>query len=393
MIKKQWLIGMCLWAVLFAGIVSCSEQAIPEGYPEMGDNSGAVSEPVKLDVDAPLSGDKGSFILKIRTADEWKVSVKDTWCSFVRTSGKGNANLMGTVESNRGEARSTTITVVVGGKATALELSQAKQEGSVDPEPGPDPINPSEYAKGLEVPRLLGGDKHLFVTHTTQFNGKEQVTYSYEWDCSKKHSRWVAFTFSANTPDKNVGRNDDFKEDPKIPSQYRTTLDDYKNSGYSRGHLCASSDRQYSKEANRQTFYLSNMSPQIQNGFNGGIWMVLEDAVQSWGNIKNSKDVLYVAKGGTIGDGQIKEYIGVKKDVPVPKYYYMALLYWKGGKYQAIAFWLEHKDYGKDRNYAKYAISVDELEQKTGIDFFHNLPDDIENKVEAGFNKSDWGLS
>lgn len=115
-----------------------------------------------------------------------------------------------------------------------------------------------------------------------------------------KSSRWVAFTFNTSTPDNNVGRAGDFSDDPSIPSQYRTHDGDYTGSGYSRGHLAASSDRQYSVAANKQTFYMSNMNPQIQNGFNGGIWASLEGKVQSWGKITNDQDTLYVAKGGLL---------------------------------------------------------------------------------------------
>lgn len=63
----------------------------------------------------------------------------------------------------------------------------------------------------------------------------------------------------------------------------------------------------------------------------------------------------------------------------------------KNGQYKAIGFWFEHKSYSNN-NYASYALSIDELEEKTGIDFFHNLPDKIENEVERSYNKSDWGL-
>ena len=388
--KKILHIGMSLWVVLSVGFMSCSEQAIPEGFLDNEGSNGVGVESSKLDVEGPLLANHGSFILKIRTAGVWNVSVKDTWCSFTRYSGQGNSDLMGTVEKNTGAERSTVITLVADGKSLTFDLTQAEKKEGEELDPAPEEV--SKYAYGLEIPKLLGKNQYLFVTHTTINNEKTQVTYSYEWDCKKKHSRWVAFTFSAATPNKNVGRNDNFMEDEKIPAQYRTTLADYKSSGYSRGHLCASSDRQYSKEANRQTFLLSNMTPQIQNGFNGGMWMELENKVQAWGTIQSTKDTLYVAKGGTIGDGQIKEYIGVNKDVPVPNYYFMAILSLKGGKYQAIAFWLEHKDYGTDKNYAQYALSVDELEQKTGIDFFHNLPDDIENKVEASFDASAWGI-
>lgn len=324
--------------------------------------------------------------MHIRTEQSWTIEVDQDWCTLLRYSGNGNASVMGSVSKNTtDQMRSALITVRIAGISYPLTIQQNAGEegegGSTTPE------NPNGYAKRIEVPALKGGDMNLFITHTTQYNGKEVITYSYEWDCAKKHSRWVAFTFSTATPDNDAGRNDSFRDDPKIPSQYQTHDSDYKGNGYSRGHLCASSDRQYSIEANKQTFYFSNMSPQIQNGFNGGIWQSLEQKVQQWGNISVSSDTLYVVKGGTIQDNQIIEYIG--NNVPVPKYYFMAILSLKGGSYQAIGFWLEHKAYSNN-NYKQYALSIDDLEQKTGIDFFANLPDNIETTVESKYTESVW---
>nr|WP_262707219.1 DNA/RNA non-specific endonuclease [Bacteroides faecalis] len=68
--------------------------------------------------------------------------------------------------------------------------------------------------------------------------------------------------------------------------------------------------------------------------------------------------------------------------MPVPKYFYMAIL--------SLDFWFEHKSYAKGKSYKSYAISIDKLEEYTGIDFFHNLPDNIENTVEANYKESDW---
>ena len=136
---------------------------------------------------------------------------------------------------------------------------------------------------------------------------------------------------------------------------------------------------------------MSNMNPQIQNGFNGGIWASLEGKVQSWGKITNDQDTLYEAKVGTFDNNNIIKYLKTNNTIPVPKYFYMAILSLKNGQYKAIGFWFEHKSYSNN-NYASYALSIDELEEKTGIDFFHNLPDKIENEVERSYNKSDWGL-
>ena len=232
---------------------------------------------------------------------------------------------------------------------------------------------------------------NLFITHTTTVNGKELPTFSIEYDCTQKSARWSACTFSTATPDNDAGRGDRFTEDPKIPVQYQTSYSDYTNSGYSRGHLVASSDRQYSEEANLQTFYMSNINPQIQNGFNGGIWANLEKCVQKWGTITNDQDTLYAVKGGTIDQqGNIIKYLKENNTIPVPKYFYMAILSLKGGEYHAIGFWFEHKSYEKGESYKSYAISIDKLEEYTGIDFFHNLPDNIENTVEANYKESDW---
>ena len=86
------------------------------------------------------------------------------------------------------------------------------------------------------------------------------------------------------------------------------------------------------------------MSPQ-RNKFNTGIWLTLEGQVQSWGRSCTSSDTLYVVKGGTIDkEDQIRGYISNDRSKPIPKYYYMALLFKKGDSFKAIAFWMEHTD-------------------------------------------------
>ena len=103
-------------------------------------------------------------------------------------------------------------------------------------------------------------------------------------------------------------------------------------------------------------------------------------------------DTLYICKGGTIDKSeQVLATIG--KGLIVPKFFFMALLRVKNGVYNAMGFWIEHKP-SNDKRLAKYAVSIKELERKTGIDFFCNLPDDIENVVEeAAVNNTLWGLN
>jgi len=266
-----------------------------------------------------------------------------------------------------------------------------------EPEPGqdPDPTPASEngYTSRIEVPALKEGN--LFIQHSTTENGKSVMNYCLEYDTNMLHSRWVAFRFDAVTRAKNVGRQDSFQEDPDLPSQYYHGFNGF-GTGYDRGHLCASADRLYSIDANMQTFYMTNMSPQMSR-FNQDYWVGFEGKVQSWGRSTSFADTLYVVKGGTIGKDQILGYRDRNgKQVAIPKYYFMALLQCKNNTYKALAFLMEHKDYQiKDPSNAEMAtkiVSIDSLEIFTGIDFFHNLPDAVEEVVEASVAPSSWGF-
>lgn len=252
--------------------------------------------------------------------------------------------------------------------------------------------NSDNFATGIvELPALRNGANDVFITHSTTFNGKKVTSFSMEYDKSKKHSRWIAFRFDNLTKQQNVKRSDEpFAADPSIPTQYQRVQADFGKKGYDRGHLCASADRLYSQEVNEQTFYYTNMSPQ-RNSFNIGIWLTLEGQVQSWGRSCTSSDTLYVVKGGTIDkEDQIKGYIDNDRSKPIPKYYYMALLFKKGDSFKAIAFWMEHTDTQKSLKLSDCALSIDELEEKTGIDFFPSLNDNLENALESTYSLKAW---
>lgn len=253
----------------------------------------------------------------------------------------------------------------------------------------------------LETPATKSGN--VVVSHWSVEGGDSVMTYCLEYDPVKHHSRWVAFRFDGRTRANNVSRKSydirpQYPEDPKLNGQ-NAIESDASFSGYDHGHLCASADRLYSRTANDNTFYMTNMSPQIGR-FNQYYWVVLEGLVQDLGKSgkygANFADTLYVVKGGTIdNEDQILGY-ACSRRMPVPKYYYMALLRVKNGAYSSIAFWLEHKDYGTTKpslaTIKQHCVSVQTLQNYTGIDFFHNLPDVVEQKVEQQCDPSSWGM-
>lgn len=287
-----------------------------------------------------------------------------------------------------------------------------------DDGPAPDPVDQNNTnanksatveASRLEIPRLAGGNT-IFLVKKAKLSdtGNEMfVNFCIEWDCNRKAQRWTAYRWDIdNTVDNNIGRTEAWAEDTDIPSQYRSTLSNHSSNGYDRGHMIASEDRQCSANANSQTFLLSNMHPQY-NKFNGKsnnvsyVWLNLEQRLRNlykaWNKTYNSKDTLYIVKGGTIAEGQIIE---IKKTLPVPKYFFVALLYKKANVnigykgYRAIGYWIEHTNGTNTADGTalnSYCVSIDELELKTGIDFFCNLPDAIENNVEKTCVPAQWG--
>lgn len=265
-----------------------------------------------------------------------------------------------------------------------------------------------QAATRLEMPQLnRTGENNLFIVHTVSTG----INYSMEYDCDLKAQRWAAYRWDASNIRKAVNRTDAWNVDPLIPQEYQTTNDDYSNSGYTRGHIVASEDRVYSREANEQTFYYSNMHPQLY-GFNTqGIWWKAENELIrdryckfDQGNSNYFCDTLYVVKGGTIAPVNIngKDTAGYTwaqgrgQRLVCPRYFFMALLRKSSkdttqGGYAAIGFWMEHKS-NTDSNYRQYAVSIDELERLTGIDFFCNLPDNLENQVESNLVLSVWKI-
>lgn len=241
----------------------------------------------------------------------------------------------------------------------------------------------------LEFPHLRGGN-NIILTHKLSDG---EVNYSVEWDGDKKSNRWTCYQQYASNRAIRTHRwrgEPQYPSDPLLPTSMSFTEDLYWYTGYDHGHLCPSADRLSSSEANRQTFYLTNMQPQAKkfNGSDpkGGIWLTMENKMRASLNIY-SNDTMFICRGGTIdNESQIKERL--RGGLIVPGYFFSTAIlkyynyHYKKWEYKPIAFWFKHED-NQDSSLAPYIVSIDELEKLTGIDFFCNLPDNIEKQVEA----------
>ncbi|MCR4603611.1 MAG: DNA/RNA non-specific endonuclease [Prevotella sp.] len=237
----------------------------------------------------------------------------------------------------------------------------------------------------LEFPKVKGGTSVILI-HTT--NDQFGINYSVEWDTEKKAQRWSAYQMNRSTLKQSTTRyrsdTNQYPNDPQLPDNQYLSQDCFWNSGYDHGHICPSADRLYSAEANYQTFFLTNMQPQYPkfNASDNSPWYRLEGTVRSWANATTT-EMLYVVKGGTIEDDQILA-TKVKGEMRVPKYFFVALLLKNAEGYKAIGFWMEHKSTFLTQEPLKnFATNIRDLEARTGIDFFCNLPDNTENHVET----------
>ncbi|MCR4561048.1 MAG: DNA/RNA non-specific endonuclease [Bacteroidales bacterium] len=250
------------------------------------------------------------------------------------------------------------------------------------------------YTSRIECPKPKTEGRNMIIAKTDEEYG---INYFLEWDCNKRAQRWTAYQMHQGNSVSTVSRSGDdaWHEDETIPADFRSTYEDYRYSGFDRGHLCPSADRLQNKNMNRQTFCYSNMQPQY-NSLNAAIWADMESKIRSW-NVNNFRDTLYVVKGGTIDNkDQIFDFLTHDTEgLIIPKYFFMAVLCVKNGKYKALGFWIEHKkSYSENekKSIKQYAVSIDQLETFTGIDFFYNLEKNIQDEVEKETIISEWGF-
>lgn len=204
--------------------------------------------------------------------------------------------------------------------------------------------------------------------------------FSLSYSESFEQAEWVAYALEKQHLTYDDRKRPYFIEDPKVKTK-SADWRNYKRSGYDRGHLCPAGDRRFSEFAYNETFYTSNISPQNRE-FNAGVWNQLENKTRQW---VKKYGTHYVITGGVLENGL--EEIG-DEDVDVPRYYYKILAKGSAENLKAIAFLMENKPSSK--RIEEFVVTIDEVEKRTGIDFFSELPNELEDTLESKINTGNW---
>lgn len=202
----------------------------------------------------------------------------------------------------------------------------------------------------------------------------KRTGYTVSYNPFYKNPNWVAWELTREETKGGAERTDRFVPDPDLPEP-RAQHSDYTRSGYDRGHMAPAADMKWSKTAMKESFYMSNICPQVGN-LNRGDWNDLEETCRNWAA---KYGTVYISCG-PIFDTKSPKRIG-KNKVGIPDRFFKVVLIYNRKNPMAMGFVFDNKP--RSQHLKKYMVTVDSIEKITGLDFFSKLPDNIENKIEA----------
>ncbi len=227
--------------------------------------------------------------------------------------------------------------------------------------------------QAIEIPAISSGD--MLIAHTG---------YALCYDISYHNPKWVAWSLTREKLTKRVPRHNDFRGDENIPARDRIEKYDYNNPVYDRGHMCPSGDMRYDRQAQSDCFYMTNICPQIKE-LNQTWWEHVESATRRWAQREGT---VYICCGPIFYDDTPERSLGRNIKIRIPDAFFKVILSLRQGKEKAIGFYYTNTNDRQTMDFAKR--TVDEIERITGLDFFCNLPDDMEERIESQCNLRIW---
>lgn len=360
---------------------------------------------------------KGQVFVNVKCATDWTLTLESEagaavdWATISPSSGSGDKNnVILTYQRNTSEESRKLNIVIDNSKTKSMcSLVQAgigghpvEDSDQVPGEtpgdvPGTESGNNSFKTSWLELP-AMDNPNLGYYSHSFKMGGKTYRNYTFGWSQKDLVALWVAYPLCSMYTNKSVDRTNAWAYDPLLGEEKSAAPFSHYGGDYARGHQLPSADRLCCYDANAQTFYGTNMTPQL-NAHNEGIWSSLEGFVR---NIANNSDTTYVVTGCVVKDSKEFTTDSDGKSMTVPTAYYKVLLRYSKSStlstWAALAFYTEHKSYAKNTSLASLAMSVDALEEKLGVDFFVNLSAQVGETKAAAIEAEDptknqlWGL-
>ena len=240
--------------------------------------------------------------------------------------------------------------------------NKTKATASVEPK---DAETDTGLSLNLEIPKTIGKREEIVIKH---------LGYTVSYNNFYKTPNWVAWELTRKETEGDEGRTNKFLPDPELPEP-RVVTSDYTNSGYDRGHMAPAADMKWSKQAMKESFYMSNICPQNRK-LNRDDWGDLEESCRKWAD---KYGTIYIACG-PIYDSKSPKRIGESR-VAVPDRFFKVVLVYNRKNPMAMGFLFENKANHQDLK--NYMVTVDKVEEETGLDFFPKVPDSIEKRIES----------
>lgn len=242
------------------------------------------------------------------------------------------------------------------------------------------PVEPEEPLPEVTTPIHYEGLENVAIPSDLTSQIKEYTGFTLSYNRDNRTPNYVVWELLGSEVGGNVSRTDNFWPDSDIIGC--TKHSDYTGSGYDRGHMCPAADQKWSEQAMNDCFVMANMCPQLHD-LNAGAWETLESKERMWA--KRDSAVMIIA--GPIYTEDDNSYID-KSKVRIPGAFFKVLLAPYLEEPRGIAFVYPHMKC--PGNMQDYATTIDEVEKITGFDFFSELPDEIENKIESEYSFTDW---
>lgn len=231
----------------------------------------------------------------------------------------------------------------------------------------------THHVDDLDMARTPKGTPSQIIRHTGH-----TLSYNNQW----KIANWVGYELTAQETNGDVERSDWFDPDPQVLG-YKVEHSDYTHSGFDRGHLAPAGDMKWNEDAMIESFYMTNICPQV-HALNAGLWNNLEGKARNWAR----RDSAIIIVSGPI---VTPDYMTISRNnIAVPAAFFKAIISPYTHSPRGIAFVIPNED--TDLPLHKYALTIDSLETITGIDLFYNLPDSLENYIEQNINLKLWQL-